>query len=276
MSSRSRTLATLLEPPIVIFMNPRSLAGRTAAASRRALTSPIASPVLATALALLVGLFAEFTRPHAFDEPVLEGVQWARPGMTHVAWFFNDYLRASGIPALWTMSVLWLLFAKNRPGLAALFVIALLCAPLNEFLKEWFDRPRPAGDFIIRERPEDMSFPSAHTMMAMTFFGLWALVATEVHPRFAHWPIRLAALAAVGLTAYSRVWVAAHWPTDVIAGALFGAAFVGLIWAARHDVDRVLDFAHRHLHAFDVKLLGHETGHDPRRLHGYEYQAAIL
>jgi undecaprenyl-diphosphatase len=230
------------------------------------LRSPVWSSFWATMLALLVGVFAELARPHALDEPILEGVQWARPGMAHVAWFFNEYLRHSGIPALWIMSVLWLAFARNRPALAFLFVIALLSAPLNEALKELFDRPRPAGDFIIREHPNDMSFPSSHTMTAMVFFGLWAMVATEVLPRWTHWPVRFAALAIVALTGLSRVWVAAHWPTDVFAGALFGGAFVLLLWAARGEVERLLDGLHRRLHEADVRLLGSHTRVPERRL----------
>ncbi len=227
-------------------------------------------------LALVIGLFAHVARPHAVDEPLLEGIQWARPGMATVAWFFNDYLHHSGIPALWTMTILWLLFARNRGELAALFVLAVLAAPLNEVIKEAFDRPRPAGDFIIREHPSGMSFPSAHTMMAMTFFGLWALAAPEVLPRVTRWPVRIAAAAVVLLTALSRVWVAAHWPTDVVAGMLFGGAFVGLLWASREDVERIVGFMHERLHTVDIYVFGAKPQHVPPRIAGMEYAGVLL
>jgi undecaprenyl-diphosphatase len=227
------------------------------------------------AVALLIGLFAEFARPHAFDEPVLEGIQLAHP-MKEIAWFFNDYLRDSGIPALWAMSIAWLLFIRRRPGLAALFVVAMLVGPLNELLKEFFARPRPAGDFIIRENPSGMSFPSGHTMTAVAFFGLWIMVAPLVLPRGAHWPVRIAAASVIILTAVSRVWVAAHWPTDVIAGILFGAAFVGLVWASRHDIDRIAEWLHLRLHSLDVWLVGH-TSHavQPAEIDPIDYHLTL-
>lgn len=248
---------------------------------RRAFASPGWSSVIATLLALLIGVIAHLARPHAFDEPVLEGVQWAKPGMATIAWFFNDYMKYSGIPALWIMSVLWLAFGRGRPGLAMLFVLALLVFPLNDLIKETFNRPRPVGDFIIRDRPEGMSFPSAHTMTAMTFFGLWAMVAKEALPRVTHWPVRFAAAVIVALTGISRIWVAAHWPTDVVGAVLFGGAFVGLLWAARHDVDRIVDRAHEALHELDVLVLGAHGGQrfsvpDPRRHAAIEYHIQVL
>ena len=241
---------------------------------RHCTASLLRSSITVMVIALLIGGFAEVARPHAFDEPVLEGVQLAHP-MHEIAWFFNDYLHRSGIPALWAMTILWLIVARHRPGLAALFIAAMLVIPLNDVLKDFFARPRPAGDFIIREHPEGMSFPSAHTMLATGFFGMWWAVAPQVLPQRAHWPVRFAAAAVIGLTALSRVWVAAHWPTDVIAGALFGAAVVGIAWASRHEIERFAEWAHVKLHALDVRLMGHEPVPSALQLHAFEYSYTL-
>jgi undecaprenyl-diphosphatase len=252
------------------------LASEAVAGWRRPFSTPGWSCIAATILALLIGIFAELARPHAVDEPVLEGVQWAQPGIAHITWFFNTYLKESGIPALWIMSMVWLGFSRGRWGLVLLFGLAVLALPINEVLKDLYERPRPAGDFAIRERPDGMSFPSSHTMTAMVFFGLWAMVAPLVLPRLTHWPVRLSAAFIVVMTALCRVWVGAHWPTDVVAGALFGAAFVGLLWGAHRDIERLADYIHERLHTLDVWLLGHSTHHEIPRPHAMVYVYALI
>jgi undecaprenyl-diphosphatase len=186
--------------------------------------------VLLPAALLLVGLLlAALTAvvPNkSADEPVLRAVQALLPaGYEDVAWFFNVFLRDTGIPALWAMTVVGFLLLR-RNDYAALFVLTVTITAMTTLLKQTIDRPRPAGEFAILEFPADPSFPSGHTMTALAFFGLWFIVSKNVLPQQAVLPVRIVCVLAVLMTGLSRVWVGAHWPTDVLGALVWGSLFL--------------------------------------------------
>jgi undecaprenyl-diphosphatase len=163
------------------------------------------------------------------DEPLLQSVQQLLPGAyADIAWFFNVFLRDTGIPFLWVATICAFLFLRKN-DYAVLFVLLVLITPVTFSLKRLIDRPRPAGDFDILQFPTDPSFPSGHTMTALAFFGLWFIIAGDVLPKAARLPVRIACAAAVLLTGISRVYVGAHWPTDVLGALVWGTMFLILL-----------------------------------------------
>jgi undecaprenyl-diphosphatase len=165
----------------------------------------------------------------SIDEPLLELVQQVLPrDYVDIAWFFNVFLRHTGIPLLWVATIGWFLW-KRRNDYALLFVLLTAITPLTTALKQAIDRPRPAGDFTILQFPTDPSFPSGHTMTALAFFGLWFIVAGDVLPKVLQLPVRIACVAAVVLTGISRIYVGAHWPTDVMGALAWGTLFLVLL-----------------------------------------------
>jgi len=182
--------------------------------------------LVASGLALTVFVMAG--EPAAVDSPTMRAAQDVG-GMRPLAWLFNDWLHTQGIPAMWLATILALV-ALRRWDAGAFFVLAALVAPANHVMKLLVDRPRPSGSINILEYPSGTSFPSGHTSMAVAFFGAWILLAGALLPPRAVLPVRLAALVAILLTAYSRLWVGAHWPTDVTASILFGSASLVALW----------------------------------------------
>ncbi len=197
----------------------------------RTAAAPVIAALLFTALGLALALFVGATSQRLVDEPLLEDVQALTMGMTALTSFFNTLLRDFGIPILWALSMAWFAWAR-RWDMVALFAAGAFVGLANQELKALFDRPRPSGDFFVREFPGDSSFPSGHVMSAMAFFGLWWIVSPHLfgNGRATH-VVRCAGAVAVLLTAVSRVWVGAHWPTDTLAGIAFGGAFVAILWA---------------------------------------------
>lgn len=181
------------------------------------------------AAGLLLAVFASIQQTIIIDRPMLQSVQEVPGRFGDLAWFFNVFLRHTGIPLLWAGTVVALL-ALRRNDYAALFVIAAAVGPFTTILKQTIDRPRPAGDFAILQFPSDPSFPSGHVMTAMAFFGLWFIISATLLPRWAAWPVRIACLATILLTGVSRVWVGAHWPTDVLGSLVWGSLFLVLVW----------------------------------------------
>ena len=104
----------------------------------------------------------------------------------------------------------------------ASFAGALL---LSGLLKLIFARPRP-DLFPPLVVEHSYSFPSGHTMSAIAYYGLLALVLWQRGRR--GWAI-LAGLW-VPLVALSRVYLGAHYPSDVLASLAVGTIWLVIVW----------------------------------------------
>jgi undecaprenyl-diphosphatase len=96
---------------------------------------------------------------------------------------------------------------------------------LNGIFKSFFRRKRP-DLWASSKRPMDYSYPSGHSMSAISFYGLLAAILTQSLSI----PLGITAPLVVGLTlgvGFSRVYFGVHWPTDVLSGWVAGG-----IWLA--------------------------------------------
>jgi len=98
---------------------------------------------------------------------------------------------------------------------------------LNQALKLYFNRPRPANTLL---HTWGLSFPSGHAMLGVTFYGClaWLLSRHFGRPGWSG-PLLLWA----GLIGVTRVYLHAHYATDVLAGFAGGAAWLVLCRAGR-------------------------------------------
>ena len=129
------------------------------------------------------------------------------------------------LPVLGTAVWFW---RRDRHLLAALFIISFAgMSLLNALLKLIFARPRPDlfPPLIVEH---SYSFPSGHTMAAISYYGLLALVLWEFDRRW--WAV-LAGLW-VPLVALSRVYLGAHYPSDVLASLAVGTIWLVMVWFA--------------------------------------------
>lgn len=94
---------------------------------------------------------------------------------------------------------------------------------LNGIFKSFFRRQRP-DLWASPNRPMDYSYPSGHSMSAISFYGLLAFYATH----FLSIPLSITLAIAISisiLVGFSRVYLGVHWPTDVFSGWM-----AGIIW----------------------------------------------
>lgn len=139
--------------------------------------------------------------------------------------------------------VLYFLWEKRTSYAIALAVSAGLGELIVLILKNLIQRPRPniANVLIIAN---DFSFPSGHSFVAISFYGLMAYFLfrlSKTKPQKAASVISgILVILAIG---FSRIYLGAHWPTDVlgsyvIAGALIAViiAFLERKRAVRHSV----------------------------------------
>ncbi len=95
---------------------------------------------------------------------------------------------------------------------------------LNGIFKSFFRRKRP-DLWASSQRPMDYSYPSGHSMSAISFYGLLAAITTHSLGI----PLGITAPLAAGLAlgvGFSRVYLGVHWPTDVLSGWVAGGIWL--------------------------------------------------
>lgn len=115
---------------------------------------------------------------------------------------------------------IWLWRNGHRRTTLILVGNAVAAAVINYVLKLYVARPRPTL-FDEITRPETFSFPSGHSLFAMTIYGGIAAAIVTHHPWRRPWVIGGAALLVVAI-GFSRVYLGVHWPFDVLAGFAAG------------------------------------------------------
>ncbi|MDA0366467.1 MAG: phosphatase PAP2 family protein, partial [Chloroflexi bacterium] len=148
-----------------------------------------------------------------------------------IAAAFNDHMTALAV-ALAAVAIA-LAIRRHRSDLLFVIAFAALARRLLQIGRSIVDRPRPAGDFVARATGSPPAFPSGHALTAVLVFGTWFLLAPELLPGRWVAPVRVACVAAIALTALSRMWAGVHWPSDTYAAVVWGAAALALAVALR-------------------------------------------
>ena len=89
------------------------------------------------------------------------------------------------------------------------------------------------------------SFPSGHTISALTFYGMCAFLLARPLHRWARWLVVLGAAIVIGAVAYSRIYLGVHYPTDVLGSFILGAAWLITLILTLTTVERHFADLHR-------------------------------
>jgi len=159
-----------------------------------------------------------------------EGFAWDAPVMLFIHSFSRPWLDSimvlisksgGGWSALFFILLLLWLKYKNQNHTALAAGISFLGATLiNGLLKLLFTRPRPTI-FMPLEIVNSYSFPSGHTVTAVTMYGFLAFVLWQN----SRGKLALLTILWACLIALSRIYLGVHYPSDVL-----GAIAIGGIW----------------------------------------------
>ncbi|HML57743.1 MAG TPA: phosphatase PAP2 family protein [Ferruginibacter sp.] len=130
------------------------------------------------------------------------------------------------VPAYLVLIVWAYYYLKNKWLSLHIFIIAVSSLLMMLMLKKIFKRQRP-DESLIGEI-SGMSFPSGHSYMSFTFFGLLIYIIqrsslTVMWKRI----LQLACLLIASTIALSRVYLGVHYFSDVLAGMSLG--WIGLV-----------------------------------------------
>lgn len=123
------------------------------------------------------------------------------------------------------ISILLLIFIKNKKIGISIFGNLVLITFLNQVFKFILHRPRPTEYRIISET--GYSFPSGHSMVSMAFYGyLIYLVYKHIKNKYLKYSLIIILSLLIIMIGISRIYLGVHYTSDVIAGFLFSIAYL--------------------------------------------------
>ncbi|WP_427913006.1 phosphatase PAP2 family protein [Ramlibacter sp. MMS24-I3-19] len=217
-------------------------------AVHRPLPLPHLRPAVAVAwmvaLVLLFGMLAADLVLHGpitrLDAPISAWFgNHLRPSTTQLMLAVSAMHQTVAICIVAALLAIGLLSARQRHWVPLLLAAVPGGLVLNAVVKLGFERARPAFDHPLVHLTT-YSFPSGHAAGATVWWGfVLALWCTRERSAAARTAGAIVAVALVGITALSRVYLGAHYPSDVLAGIVEGtfwllACFSGAQVVAHH------------------------------------------
>ena len=161
-----------------------------------------------------------------FDTSIISAVQALEATWLTVVYKVFTWIGSAYVVIPVTLIAFLLLYFKHQQrGLAILFAAVIIATvSSNELLKRYFKRDRPELHRIIDAG--GLSFPSGHTMMALS---LYAIIAYTVWRSIKSLKLRILLISWVTfmifMIASSRIYLGVHYPSDIL-GGLAASTFI--------------------------------------------------
>ena len=139
--------------------------------------------------------------------------------------FIKIIINFGGAIVLCVITVLSVIFIKNRK--MGFSVLVNLCSVsfLNIILKMIIQRPRPEGYRLVYE--SGYSFPSGHSMASMAFYGyIIYLIYINVKNKYLKWGFIFLLSMLIIMIGFSRVYLGVHYVSGVLAGFIISFAYL--------------------------------------------------
>lgn len=141
----------------------------------------------------------------------------------------------------WTIITAIIFFAIKHYFYAIGIIFSVAIAELISFIiKNVIERDRPP-ELLSLISADSPSFPSGHTIAAITFWGFLIYVFYKtIQNKF--WRNILILICALIIIAagFTRIYLGVHWPSDIIAGYILGGAWI-LIVIKRIEKQKMLE-----------------------------------
>lgn len=190
-------------------------------------------------ITLLVGLFLELAgdvwlnEGFAWDAQIMLAINhYSTPFLNQIIWMITEMGSIGAVVVSLVMGS-WLWRKKQKTDIFALLASFGGGVGINTLLKVLFARPRP-NVFPPLTAEHSYSFPSGHTMAAVTVYGFIAFWFWQRGQR--GWALFSASW--VVLIAFSRIYLGVHYPSDVLAGLAVGCLWLMVVLASYLQIRR--------------------------------------
>lgn len=183
--------------------------------------------LLTFSLFILLAFTFESSYLQAIDVFFVEGMPNYRHDWITSIMLFLAWLGGTRIMAVLTLSLLILLVIKHKQLTAAFLPILVMggTGVLNLIAKQLISRVRPEVNYLI-DQP-GYSFPSGHTMAAVSLFGLIVYLSYIMIEKGTVRKLTvISAITLVVLMGASRVYLGVHFFTDIMGGTLFSLTWL--------------------------------------------------
>lgn len=119
-----------------------------------------------------------------------------------------------------------LIFFYNRKKGIIISIYMLFGSLINHFVKGVVARNRPLNALITET---GFSFPSAHSMSAMMFYGLMIILIYHSHFKYKKTAMVLMGIM-ISFIAFTRVYLQVHYFSDVVGGILLEGIILHLLY----------------------------------------------
>ena len=139
---------------------------------------------------------------------------------------FFDLVSLAGYPTFLILFISFGYYYWSPEKFSRIAMLLFISGLINGFLKDYFQDPRPAMEFMLDPRIGDSyGWPSGHAQIAVT---LWGLIAIEFKEKW----LSYFCLLIIALISFSRMYLGVHDFGDVFAGLIIGAIVLGLWFLA--------------------------------------------
>lgn len=139
---------------------------------------------------------------------------------------FFDLVSLAGYPTFLILFISFGYYYWSPEKFSRIAMLLFISGLINGFLKDYFQDPRPAMEFMLDPRIGDSyGWPSGHAQIAVT---LWGLIAIEFKEKW----LSYFCLITIVLISFSRMYLGVHDFGDVFAGLLIGVTVLGLWFLA--------------------------------------------
>ena len=130
---------------------------------------------------------------------------------------FFDLVSLAGYPTFLILFISFGYYYWSPEKFSRIAMLLFISGLINGFLKDYFQDPRPAMEFMLDPRIGDSyGWPSGHAQIAVT---LWGLIAIEFKEKW----LSYLCLLIIALISFSRMYLGVHDFGDVFAGLIIGA-----------------------------------------------------
>lgn len=151
------------------------------------------------------------------------------PFLTDIMILFTDLGNPWVIAAISFISSFVFIYLKHRRELIYFLFSLAFSAAFVSIVKIIFARQRPAFEHALVIE-NTFSFPSGHSLLAVTFYGLLIFFGCKVIKKKNLRSLLIAfGIFMISMIAFSRIYLGVHWTSDVLGGLLAGIGWLSFV-----------------------------------------------